>query len=440
MKTRKNIKPAIRSFNIAGFFYFMAIVLLSVVNFAFGEVDGPIYAYDQLMTGVIKDRVNFDAHQEIYKDRTDIGFVTKMLRDTQKETTTTSMGYYWEQRSRKRTMAAASNSAAGSTAGDTVTLKLSATDAAALTASMTLTLRVPVATGETNDVVIESVSGGNVVVKPNDATKIVSAVTKGSYIYQRGSTYNQGTPSNAKPTMVLPKRYRFVTQIFKNNYKLSRTAKMERMYGEDERARNRMEAEHDHLEDMEWSFLFNEQEVYQEATSDSAIQRGTFPGIFRMLKDKSGNWLNYSNDFNFEDFRQLVTKNIFKSKRIDGQQKTRVALINASMNDMFWQFNTDKLVVMSDASDVFGVDGVTKCKFANGTLFLFEHPLVSEYYNDKPFCSFLHMRYIVERPMMQTLFQANIQPQNVDGVEDQYITETGIYVALPELGGGYEPN
>jgi|GEM_PF-5448188 hypothetical protein len=438
MKTLKGIKPAIQN-NIAGFFYMLIIFALSIVNIAFGEVDGPIYAYNQLMTGVIKDRVNFDAHTEIYKDRTDIGFITKLLRDTQKENTTTSIGNYWEQRSRKRTMKAAAASNAG-TAGSAVTLKLSPTDAAALTANMTLTLRVALTTDQTNDVVVQSVTGGDVVVKPNDPTKIVPAVAKDSYINQRGSTYGQGTTSNPKPTMVLPKKYRFVTQIFKNNYALSRTAKMERMYGEDERARNRIEAEHDHLEDIEWSFLFNEQEVLQEATVDSNIQRGTFPGIFRMFKDKSGNWLNYSGDFNFEDFRQLVTKNIFQSKRIDGQQKTRVSLINAAMNDMLWQFNEDRLVIMSDASDVFGVDGVMRCKFANGTLFVFEHPLVSEYYNDKPFCSFLHMRYIVERPMLQTLFQANIQNANADGIEDQYITETGLYVALPELGGGYEPN
>lgn len=423
---------------ISGIFYYIQSIMGAILTVKFADIEGPIYAYDQLMTGIIKDRTNFDAHEAIYKDREDIGFLTKLFRDSQKEKTTTNIGNYWEQRSRKRFTTAASSVPVGTGAGATVDIPLPPADASGITKNMTLTLRVILAQPtHTNDVIVIAKSGNTITVKPNDKTKIIAPIPDGSKILVRGNSYAEGTLSNETPTVVLPKKYNFVTQLFKNNYKLSRTAKDQRMYGEDERARVRLETERDHLEDLEWSFLFNEAAVIEEATTDSNIQRGTFAGIFRTFKNR-GNWDSYDT-FSYEVFRDFVTKKIFNPRRIDGKQKTRLCLINTAALNYCWQLNEDKRIIMNP-TDLYGVDGVIRAQFANGTLDLFEHPDVNDYYDvDKPFFSFLHMRYILERPFLQTLFQANIQPPNADGIEDQYITETSIMVAMPELGGGYEP-
>lgn len=421
-------------------FYNVRLKRIYASDMEFADADVPLYAYDQIKSGIIASRINFDVDDNLYKDRTAIGFLIRLMREIAKKETQTTKGFWFEQRSRKRFVTTTANSSASGSAGDAVTLTLSADDVLGIGKNYTMQIKLPFTSTYTNDVIVLSkLSTTTISVRANDPALKVIATTTGTKILVKATSYPQGDVSGDS-VVVKPQKYQFVTQIFKDGYKLAKSAEKERMYGETERARVRLEKERDHLESLEWAMLFNGAEYIHEATNDDNVQRGTFQGIFDKLKNKSGNWDTY-NTFNYEDFKRWVNYKIFVPRRLDGMQNKRLVLTNSAGINLFWELNEAKKCIMTE-TDVYGMPGVIRAKFGNGTFDLFNHPLVNDYYDDpdKPFFSALHMKYIKERVFRPTEFQANLQENNRDGIEDQYLTETSNMVALPELGGGFEPN
>jgi len=420
--------------------YYIQLKLMYAGSNIFYDVGVPVLTTVQaITTGTIKTRVDIDYGMDITKDRETVNILTWLLRNLRTKKAATSYVRQFVQRSLPRWIYT-SGAVAG---GASVTIQLKnigvVSGANAITPSQQLTLTgISLAGGQTNDVIVYSNDGTSVVIKPNDPAYTIPNIPDNTAIYIRGTSFAQGTAS-AMPVLNIPEYVQNVQQIFKNDLRVAKTVANERLYGgESERDRLRQEKERDHAEDLEDAFLFNGKLYLKESSSTDGVHRGTLEGMEYTVLANSGNTYAYSN-WDLTDFKAFIMR-MFLPRRVDGNQKKRIALCNSAAISIFWELNQNKLVTFSDTK-IFGQE-VTTARFATGMIDLILHPKIDQRYNDpnKPYMLFTHPRYMEERPMRDTRLEAAIQAPNLDAYEDQYLTETTILLTLAEMFGVCIPN
>jgi len=394
----------------------------------------PVYQPDMMSTVNMTDRVNFDFQTEIFKDREDVAFVTILANELESSRMQTSSQYYFEQYSRSKTFTkTGGDTTASPSAGDTRTWALSTADLKGLIPNMTLRI-LGVAQGSpttyTLDCVIVSKTSTSITVKPAKSTLKIVAVPNSTVLYQVSTRFARGSDM-AAVSMVKPVKKMIITGIRKTAFGLDNTAANERMYGPAEIQRIKIEAANDHAEDLEAASLFNPYTI--EATEDS--NESDFQGLIPNIIENSP----INKFYTTFDFADLVAQsnNVFAARRSQGgKYRHKLGLANSALLNVAWEMAQSKFMQTKDVSDVYGVAGVTRFRFPKGDVDLFEHPQMTDIYNDdnKPALIWLDLRFLGGRTFRPTKAEMNIGMTSVDGMLNQFITENSIWAAM--VGSG----
>lgn len=418
--------------------YFIKLHLLFASQRAYADPAVPLLTLnDAISTGIIKNRLDIPYGVGITKDREPSTMFTLMMREIRKQKATASLIRRLVHRARPRFV-----EVSAVTGSDVLTIANIGSVSGALAVGLRfklLILSLTLSGTETNDVVcIAKTATNKITIEPNNSAKTLPIIPVGTKLMVIGTSFAQGTasgtPINTKVSVVEQP-----TQIFKNDWRVTKTVENERLYGgEGERALKRSENERDHAEDLELCGLFNQGVVYVESDDSSNVHRGTFEGLEHNILDKSGNVYAYST-FDETLMRNIVTQTC-KPLRIDGKQDSRIAIINEAMMNFFWEKNQEKINTFTETT-IFG-QKVNEVQYATAKLKLLLHPLVCERYSDlnKPYMMLWHPRFSEEVPLRDTVLEANIQNPNMDAIEDQMLTETTFIHTLPEINGLVIPN
>lgn len=422
------------------------------VSKAYGAV-GTFIPYDQAVkTGIISQRVDIDYGPKIYKDRVNVSpmlYIMDNMRSRPAKTTTIK-GF--EQRSYKRTVTATSAIVpAGSvnTANTLATVSLSADDVKSVQVNSTFEIMFSGSiTGNYTKYVYvyDKPTTTTIRLLPIDSTKAVRSAAgtdfpSGSKLWRTGSMFGQNDRSvdGVSTHVNVIENY---TQIFRNPYELSESAKLENLYAnETERNRLMEEARYEHLLGIESALLFNGPKVLNTQTSSSSVQRGYLEGIYYTITQNSGNHTTYSDPVDIMDAFDDWQYGLFSPRIIDGNQFKRFLLCNKAMRKHFHNIKEQKPGIEIGPNGTYGIPGIDTIRMDNGYEFdAYLHPMIDERYpdEDKPFGMALHLAYMEFRPYRRTKLNANIQYNDQDGIKDEFKGEYTYLMYIPELAGVIE--
>jgi hypothetical protein len=267
-----------------------------------------------------------------------------------------------------------------------------------------------------------------ITVRCNDPAKILCATTVDDKLIVWGNSYEQatvsGTPMSTKPLLKT-----FYTQIFKDGYAVSRTQANNRLYGAPERDRQRAEKEIEHLTDINKNLYMGEGILDTTGT----YPRSTLTGLNSQIE--SDNVLGYDEHLEADELFDFMTTLHAPRYAVDGNLARRLVLCSADvMNDISKIAREDKRLTMEKIT-VYNVS-ITTVTWVNRTWDLVEDPQLSLFLPGTAFI--VQPRYVKLREFRPTRLEANIQANNSDSYEDQFLTELGLEVLLPELHGKLE--
>jgi len=214
----------------------------------------------------------------------------------------------------------------------------------------------------------------------------------------------------------------------------------EDLYGDTERAEQRLEKEQLHAYKRESAMLFNGKKVIQKAnTNASKIQRGYMQGFeYTLLKEGTSD--EYDN-WDYAAFLDYLAE-VFDPLLIDGEQNRRMVFYNQAARRKLTDLKFSKSWEMEMGNKQFeklGIKGVDTLWTDSGILDLYLHPIVNLKYNNlnEPYFMLFHAGYIEYKPYRPTTLRVGIQNNDVDGIKDEFLTEETYLTYLPELHGVY---
>jgi len=264
-------------------------------------------------------------------------------------------------------------------------------------------------------------------IAPNDPTLIMAAFNAGDDLQVWGNSYMQGSLS-ANPAATIPELKTFYTGIFKQDYRVDKTLDNDRLYGAPERDRVRGEKEIEHLVEIEKQLL-NGTGVLD---TTGASPRTTITGIINQI---SSNVLSYGGSMSSNALFDFMTAVHAPKYATDGKMSRRMVLCSADILSQINKIANSNQRTL-DVTTVYGVD-VSKLVWAGRTWDLIEDPVLSDFLPG--WAVVFHPRYMKLREFRPTRLEANIQPNNADYIEDQFLTELGAEVMLEELHGLIHP-
>lgn len=426
----------------------LPLIIISLCKFinSLKFYNDPVVIQDTIKSGQ-SGRVEYDWGGQLVKSRVKNAFLTWLLTNIEMNTAKSHIVRQYYLRGRERSITVA-NLANATAPGNAMTITLAnANQAKSCQVGSLLTVRgVNPANGESVDLQVQSVSGSTITVLANNRTKGIPALPADTSIFIRTTSYAQGA-GKVEPVGVKAGFEEEPTQIFRNPYGCSRTVENENVFGvESERSVRRAEAELAHLEDIEFAKLLNGDKYIIEADETNGVNRGTFTGLIRWIVNSApmfNNMYEYqSGSFDFNQFKNLMTR-LFFSKRVDGNQKKRVALCNIAMLDFFWTLQNDNIVKITN-DKIFG-NPVNTLSFAGGDIVMVESPLLTEFFGNTtndPVAAFIHPRYLRRKPLKNrnTKLITNIHDNGDDKFMDEILTETTLLKVLPEMFAVCGPN
>jgi hypothetical protein len=221
-----------------------------------------------------------------------------------------------------------------------------------------------------------------------------------------------------------------LTQIFRNPYGVTGTENASDMYGEQDLKQLRYEIGVSHSIDIERAFLFGER-VSTTGASLSNPQRAT-RGVIKFLEDgASASRIMSVSDGNLTE---SVFREWLRALYENDPGATRVIFMSRLVADVIDGWAGEKLrVVPKDKT--YGIH-VTEYISAVGSVYLIQHHLLTgDVYGGYAIglvlkeCSY---RYLQTR---DTKLMSNIQNNDVDGIEEEYLTECGLQLKHPEKHG-----
>ena len=404
-----------------------------------------IVSVGAITTGLVTERIDIDYYKDILIAREKNNFLTWLMREVDEDITKTPLTGIFELKDKNRVVNVSEATAATSTTGAEVEISLgSVSEANSIPIHGLLTIKGVDITGNyTNDLRVISRDGDTITVVANKPGRLIPIIAEGAKLFRRTNSYPQNA-MNQEPIVNKYEKETQPTHIFRTPFGCSKTVENQRMYGGNERAIRRLQAEIEHIEDIEYAYLLNSEMVIEESDETSNIHRGVFKGIIQRIKDNKNvynNLIGSSGGLDLDVLRGLMTR-VFSRKSVDGNQTRRVCLHNQAMGNYAWGLNQEKVVTYS-SDKIFG-QSVDVMKFAGGELVMVEHPLLSSYYDDpdRPAALIVHPRFIKERFMdgRKTQLRANIQEAGRDGILDEFLTESVILMGMLEMQGFIDPD
>jgi hypothetical protein len=241
---------------------------------------------------------------------------------------------------------------------------------------------------------------------------------------------NASAEGATRPTIKTTKTTKVLnyTQIFREPFGGTRTEEQSKLYGGSDRAYLRRKHMIDHLSKIERAFWFGEK---AENTSGSAPRRTT--GGFQQFVTTNVTALGTGGltETTWEDF--LRTGFRYGSR-------TKLAFCSALAIQKINEFSTGKLQTVT-GDKTYGIN-MTKYLSGHGTVMLINegHVLEGDTYDE--YAMLVDLDNVGMKVMQNTLLRPNIQANDADGWEDEYLSEIGFvcrqektHAILTNIGG-----
>jgi len=235
--------------------------------------------------------------------------------------------------------------------------------------------------------------------------------------FKEGST--AGTPKTVSTTTVFN-----YTQIFRTPIKITKTQDASELYGGSDRPYQRMKKGIEHAIDLERAAWFGEK---SEHTSGDEIIRTT-AGIIPLI---TANAVTYdaSNALTEDNFEKAFLEDLFRYG-----SDTKTMFCSGRVISVINSWGRDKIQTVV-GEETYGLK-IYRYISAHGALNLVKHHLFEgDVYGRMAVA--LDLEKVKIRPLVgrDTKLNTNIQPNDADYYLDEYITETGFEVKLPQTHG-----
>ena len=262
-----------------------------------------------------------------------------------------------------------------------------------------------------------------------------AAIADNAFLLKLGSTFAEGTRS---PDAVSrnPVKYNNFTQIFKNTYELTGTARQTRARTGDPLRNDKKRRMFDHAQQIEQTLLFGRK---SETTGANGKPLRSMDGIRRFIPDQNATIFGAA--LTVSSFLDATYK-VFDFDSRAGDQRI-VFAGNRALNTLnkVIQSDTTHRVTFGPTITQFGMN-LRTYTLPQGTLFIRTHPLLNRHplYDDSMWIlDFSALRW---RPMRgrDTRFKDNVQHNDEDTQKGLWMTEAGLEVNHGGLTLGYLGN
>lgn len=262
--------------------------------------------------------------------------------------------------------------------------------------------------------VVRGVGGGNAALVDNDELiRIGTAMEEGDV---------SPTPRFENPTIVTN-----YTEIFKTSWRMTNTQKEgEQINGAKSWDQIAKEKGIEHKRDMELAFLLSKPSEINTGTGPRRTTGGALHFIQTNITT-SGGTLNQSTELN------VILRNVMRY----AEKKEVIGYTSDTILDIINNFGVGKLqLVQSDSDVVYGLQ-IMAFQTPNGIIRFTPHRLLSESTEYRKYAIFLDMASVRRRHLnnRDTHIETNIQANNADYREDQYLTECGLEFGLERRHG-----
>lgn len=373
-------------------------------------------------------RVNIDYRMKLVARRESSAPFLSFMLNLNSEATKTHEFRTFETRPNPKKGTITTGSAVGASANSTRDVIMTAAHSKRFNVGDIVIADTSVAADATQSVVgivtVVTTGTGTITIRPNDPTMKLAAIVVGGILQIWGNSMAQGTLSR-NPSSTKPDLKTFYTQIFKDGYRVTKTHANNRLYGAPERDRLRGEKEIEHMIEINKS-LYRGDGILD--TTNDSDPRTTLTGLLTGL---TSNVLEYGASLDKFELFDFMTDLHAPRYAADGNMMRRLVLASASVMNDVQRIVEDKNQVMPVAK-VYGVN-VSQLIWAGRTWDFVEDPILSDFLPGYFFV--IQPRYIKLREFRPTRIEANIQANNADYFEDQFLTEVGLEVQLEELHG-----
>lgn len=272
-------------------------------------------------------------------------------------------------------------------------------------------------------------------VKRAQAGSSAAAIADNAFLLLIGSQHAEGTPS-PKATSRNPVKYNNFTQIFKDSYELTNTAKQTRARTGDPLANDKKRKMWDHARGIEWAMMFGRK---NETTGDNGKPLRTTDGIRRFIPADTTTVFGAA--VTISSFLDAVAP-VFDWNSPAGDDRI-VFCGNTALNELNKVIQTDSntQIQYGGKIQVFGMN-MREFILPQGRLLLRTHPLLNRhglYKSSMWILDFSALRWVPLRGR-DTKFMDNIQNNDEDGQKGQWLTEAGLQVDFGGLTCGYLGN
>lgn len=236
-----------------------------------------------------------------------------------------------------------------------------------------------------------------------------------------GNVNQEGAAAPATSTGSPTPVYNF-TQIFRHAFDVTNTANACKTYGGKLILQEQAQQSKMHMIDIERSFLYGERKEDTNGTNPQRSTRGLLKFLTENIKSSAGN------------LTELAFNTWLQDVFMYGSQK-KLLIASPLLVSVISTWAGGKLVTNSGASAKYGI-AVTTYTSPHGELNIVKQPLFKgTVYGGYGMA--LDMQYVKYRFLegRDTTLKTNIQNNNVDGREDEYLTECGLQLMLPKAHG-----
>lgn len=271
-------------------------------------------------------------------------------------------------------------------------------------------------------------SATTITVSRGAANTTAVALTDNDGLTKVGNAFEQGSlsanASSRNPTQLLN-----YTQIFKHAFQITRTATQTKARTGKREMRDKTRKMFQHAAAMEWAFLYGKK--YLDTTG---IQPKYFTGGLRSFL--STNVKVYTTTPTEDDFITTVSP-VFDWDGDGESTNERLFMCGngflTSLNKLVRNSSSTQ-IQFQDVIEVYGMS-LTRVVIPQGTFYFKTHPLLNVHPRYKYSAFIIDPTAITYRPIQDTVYQRNIQPNDADYVKHQWLTEAGIEVHHEETMG-----
>jgi len=292
-------------------------------------------------------------------------------------------------------------------------------------------IKIP-ATGE--NMLVTAITGNNLTVSRGYGSTAAAPVADNAYVLNIGPAMMENSSLRTVKSTLESNGYNY-TQIFRTPIALSGTEAASKLHGGKDRAYQRRKASIEHKRDIARAMYFGQ----RKEDTTGATPRRAMGGLIEMIGPANSVAFDSGTlPITYRNFDTQVAKAAF---RYGSQEKLLIAGPNLASAINTWA--EKKLVTEVDANSTFGMR-VKNLVTTYGDLKVIYDPLLEgAVYGGYGFIVDTENVRYAHLDGRDTKLNINVQPNDVDGLVDEYLTECSLELRLPKthliITGAYVP-